>query len=91
MAEISNERVPNPLAKRDVAALIGILALLEGEHLAGSLDDRLGRRIAQRLEVVDLLADGSQSVALRQALNDMNHRLRYALGECDEPPHDTRS
>ena len=23
---------------------------------------------------------------LRQSLNDLNHRLRYALGEYDEPP-----
>ena len=28
-------------------------------------------------------------MAVRQALNDLNHRIRDALGEYDEPPDDS--
>jgi hypothetical protein len=33
----------------------------------------------------DATADGTER-DLRQSINDLNHRLRYALGEYDEPP-----
>jgi hypothetical protein len=32
------------------------------------------------------MADGATDRGFRQALNDLNHRLRYALGEYDDPP-----
>jgi hypothetical protein len=33
-----------------------------------------------------LLAADHDRRDLRQAINDMNHRLRYAAGEYDSPP-----
>jgi hypothetical protein len=86
MPETSTDPIPNALPQRDAAALIGILAVLEGEHLAGYLDEDLSRRLGERLQRVGLLGDDWQPRELRQALNDMNHRIRYALGEYDDPP-----
>jgi hypothetical protein len=69
-----------------VAALIGLLALLEGELMAGGVPEHLSRRIRDRLEQVGLLGAGGTERDLRQSISDLNHRLRYALGEYDEPP-----
>jgi hypothetical protein len=41
---------------------------------------------AARLSRDGLLAPDGRSRELRHALNDLNHRLRYALGEHNEPP-----
>jgi hypothetical protein len=68
---------------QDVAALIGIMALLEGESLAGSIDDRVMRRNGDRLGRVGLLASRVETAEVRQALSAMNYRLRHALGEGD--------
>ena len=77
--------VPHPPSAQDVAALVGIMALLEGESLAGSIDDRVMRRIGDRLERVGLLASHVETAEVRQALSAMNCRLRHALGEGDVP------
>jgi hypothetical protein len=63
-----------------VAAVIVLLALLEGELMTGGVSQRLSRRIRDRLDVDGIERD------LRQSISDLNHRLRYALGEYDEPP-----
>ena len=81
-----NEPVPYAPSSQDVAVLIGIMALLEGEYLAGSTDDRLMRRIGDRFNRVGLLADSFDTDDVRQALNAMNYRLRHAAGEDDESP-----
>lgn len=75
----------------DVAALIGLLAVLEGELLVSGrdLDNNIpdwAQRLAARLTKHGLLPTEPSNRDLRQALNDLNHRLRYALGEYDEPP-----
>jgi hypothetical protein len=62
------------------------LALLEGESLIGSLDDRIMRRIGDRLNRKGLLGDSFDAEDVRQAVNAMNHRLRHALGEDDRSP-----
>lgn len=62
------------------------MGLLEGESLAGSLDDRLMRRIGDRFNGFGLLADSFDTNAVRQALNALNYRLRHAGGEDDESP-----
>ena len=59
------------------------MALLEGESLAGSLDDRIMRRIGDRFHRVGLLADSFDTADVRQAVSAMNDRLRRAAGEDD--------
>jgi hypothetical protein len=69
-------------------ALIGLLASLEGELLADEGDDLPGwaKRFAGRLSRHGLLTADPDSRQVRQSLNDLNQRLRYVLGEYDEPP-----
>jgi hypothetical protein len=83
--------VPNALAPRschvrDLSALIGFLAVIEGELVAGEVSLHLSGCIRDRLERVELLEPGGTERDLRQSINDLNHRLRYALGEYNEPP-----
>lgn len=78
----------------DVAALIGLLATLEGELMA---PDPAGtdhvpewaEGFAGRLTRDGLLTAPAGNRELRQALDDLNHRLRYVLGEYDDPPEPT--
>lgn len=78
---------PNPVHAADLAVLAGWLAVVEGELMAatGSVPADLAGRLRQRLEDAGLLADNADERALRQAINDVNHRLRYALGEYTTP------
>jgi hypothetical protein len=83
--------VPDALAPRscharDLSALIGLLAVIEGELMAGEVSRHLSGRIRDRLERVELLEPGGTERDLRQSINDLNHRLRYALGEYNQPP-----
>jgi hypothetical protein len=83
--------VPDALAPRtchahDLSVLIGLLAVIEGELMVGEVPRPLSGRIRDRLERVELLEPGGTERDLRQSINDLNHRLRYALGEYDEPP-----
>jgi hypothetical protein len=77
---------PRPLLRRDARALIGLLAILEAEVMISRIDtavvDHIGRRFADE----GLLVRDADDRRFRQALNDLNHRIRYALGEHDEPP-----
>ncbi|GGL21491.1 hypothetical protein GCM10012284_65110 [Mangrovihabitans endophyticus] len=82
----SDALAPRSCRAPDVAALIGLLALLEGELMAGGVPEHLSRRIRDRLERVGLLGAAGTERDLRQSISDLNHRLRYALGEYDEPP-----
>jgi hypothetical protein len=77
---------PRPVLQRDAEALIGLLAIVEGYALSNQLAPAVVDRRSRRLALMGLLADGAGGRELRQALNDLNHRRRYALGECDEPP-----
>ena len=74
---------------RDVTALVGMLSVLEGEVWAGGAGaDNIplwAEHLATRLRRDGLLADGAGNEALRQALGDLNQRLRFVLGEHDEP------
>ena len=80
---------PRPLSRTDAAALIGLLATLEGETWVGSVDPDVIRHLSKRLAKDGLLTPHADQRTFRQALNDLNHRLRYALGEYDEPPQPT--
>lgn len=80
---------PHPLSKRDAAALVGILANLEGLVWVTGLDDHAVHTLLNRLQsdgIAAPLDDGADPhYHLRQALNDLNQQLRYALGEYDSP------
>jgi hypothetical protein len=72
---------PRPLSRRDAGALIGVLSLLEAHLVAGDLDPHVVGRLSERLG-----GASSGPAELRVALGNLNHRLRYVLGEYDEPP-----
>jgi hypothetical protein len=78
--------VPNPVQDRDVKVLIGVLAILEGAVWSGDLDKWTTTRVADRFAQQGLLAADHDERELRQAINDLNQRLRYAAGEYDSPP-----
>jgi hypothetical protein len=78
--------VPNPVQHRDANVLTGILAILEGTIWTGQLDERTTAKVAERFVRAGLLGAGYDQHDLRQAINDMNHRVRYAAGEYDTPP-----
>ena len=78
--------VPNPVQHRDAEVLIGILAILEGWIWAGQLDEEITSMIAERFGQQGLLSAGYNHHDLRQAINDMNQRIRYAAGEYGTPP-----
>ena len=86
---VSEDRTPSTAARScradDLEALIGLLALLEAEIMAGGLPHHLACRIRDRLQHTSLLNPEATERDLRQAINDLNHRLRYALGEHNEP------
>ena len=71
---------------RDAGVLAGTLAILEGAIWAGSLDEQVTGRVAERFGHEGLLAAGHDRRYLRQAISNMNQRLRYAAGEYDSPP-----
>lgn len=77
---------PNPVLSRDLAVLIGLLAVLEGELGAGEVPQHLVGRLRDRFARKGLLEPGASDRDLRQAISDLNHRLRYALGEYRELP-----
>ena len=76
---------PRPIGQLDAAVLIGWTAVVEGESLRG-FPDTLRRKLRERLIDVGLLEEEASDREFRQAVNDLNHRLRYALGEYSEPP-----
>jgi hypothetical protein len=85
-AEAPDVLAPRSCRGQDLAALIGLLAVLEGELMVGEVSPHLSDRIRHRLESAMLLEPGGTEPDLRQAINDLNHRLRYALGEHEEQP-----
>jgi hypothetical protein len=84
-AYASDALAPRSCRAGDLAALIGLLAVLEGELMAGEVSQHLSDRIRHRLQRVATPGPGGDERDLRQSINDLNHRLRYALGEYDEP------
>ena len=83
----ASPRCPHSVLARDARALVGLLAVIEGEATASTLDADVRARVSRRFTSVGLLPDGADDREFRQALNDLNQRLRYALGEYDDPPH----
>jgi hypothetical protein len=86
MAEQSGVTGPHPVLVQDLAVLIGLLAVLEAELMADEVSEHQARRLRDRFVREGLLSEQATPRQLRQAINDLNHRLRYALGEYPEPP-----
>jgi hypothetical protein len=87
MTEPDEAPAPNPVAARDLAALVGVLATLEGELIAQEVSPYLAGRLARRMVRAGLLASEQGGIEnLPRALHDLNHRLRFALGEYSELP-----
>ena len=78
--------VPNPVQRRDANVLIGILAILEGVIWGGQLDEQTTSKVAERFVQQGLLGADYDQRDLRQAISDMNQRIRYAAGEDNTPP-----
>ena len=79
----SSELCPRPLTRGDAAALIGILAVLEGQILSDHLDTGVVDRFRRRLTDDGLLPGGEGSGDVAAALEELNQRVRFALGEYD--------
>jgi hypothetical protein len=75
-----------PMDQRDLSALIGFLAVWEGEMMTGSIGPEVTARLAGRFQREGLLPEAATERDVRQAISDLNHRLRYAKGEYDDPP-----
>jgi hypothetical protein len=85
---ITDSLAPRLAQARDVAALVGLLATIESELMVAPEGDVLpdwAAPLADRLGRDGLLREEAGRREVREALNDLNHRLRYVLGEYDEP------
>lgn len=80
LADMATDLCSRPLFMDDVAALIGVLAVLQGQALGHQLHDEVAGDLRRRLGVLG----GDEE--LEAALDNLNQRLRYALGEYDNPP-----
>jgi hypothetical protein len=69
------------IERQDAEALIGVLAVLQGHLITGDLDPHVVDRLGERI-----VGPGAGAAELRVALENLAHRLRYVLGEYDEPP-----
>jgi hypothetical protein len=77
---------PNPLLSSDAAALIGLLAVLEEAIWTDMLPGDFAEKVQARFARAGLLRAQAEDRDLRQAVADLNQRLRYVLGEYDEAP-----
>jgi hypothetical protein len=75
----SSEFCPQPLTRQDAAALIGILAVLEGEISGENVDEQAVGHLRRRMSEDGLLASGDDDVPA--AIHVLNQRVRAALGE----------
>jgi len=85
MANDPANAAPNPLQRRDAEILIGIVAVLDGVIWGGSLDEWTTSKVAERLVLQGLLAADHNRNDVHLALNDLNQRLRYVVGDYDSP------
>lgn len=89
LSSSTQDPAPNPVGQHDVAVLIGWSAVLEGAMMTGQLPPLLDRQIRRRLVDQRLLDKHATAREVRQAVNDLNHRLRYTLGEYAAPVQST--
>ncbi|MFC4628287.1 hypothetical protein ACFO6V_08575 [Promicromonospora alba] len=70
----------------DLAALIGVLAVLQGRISTGEVSADAVIALGQRLVIDAGYQDEDIERNVRQALDDLGQRLRYAAGEYDVLP-----
>jgi len=75
-----------PVGAADLSVLVGWCGVLEGALQAQRVPEALAERLRARLVDAGLLPAGASEQAFRQAVSDLNHRLRYTAGEYPEPP-----
>ena len=72
---------PRPLSRADAEALIGILAVLEGQMASGTVEPEAVQRFRSRLAADGLLAGDTADEDVAVALEALNQRVRFAMGE----------
>jgi hypothetical protein len=81
---------PRPVREQDVAALIGILAVVEGALLGGEVGDETTTKLSRKLVGAGLLSEngaGDPSAGqVAVALDEIIARLQGALGEYESAP-----
>jgi hypothetical protein len=77
----STEFCPRPLTRQDATALIGILAVLEGQLMSGNLDPEAAERLRSRMADDGLLEGDEANQDVPATLEALNQRVRFALGE----------
>jgi hypothetical protein len=77
----SSEFCPRPLTQQDAAALIGILAVLEGEMAAGRVEEQALEHLRRRLTDDGVLTGNPETEDLPAVLDGLKQRVRFALGE----------
>ena len=77
---------PRHVFERDARVLVGLLAVVEVASLSAQLPPALADRLSRRFVAEGLLSEGASDREFRQAVNDLTHQLRYALGEYEQPP-----
>jgi hypothetical protein len=80
---------PNKVLRSDAAALVGLLAVLEGAIWTDQLPGKFLDKTRATFVREGHLSEDAGDYELRQAVHDLNQRLRYALGEYDAPPEST--
>ena len=77
----SSELCPRPLTRQDAAALIGILAVVEGQIMSGHVEPDAVERLRARLADDGMLTGDPAGQDVPAALEALNKRVRFALGE----------
>jgi hypothetical protein len=85
MSPQDSRPAPNPVSVTDVSVLIQMLAVYEGYLMGDHLDDDVVTPVRDRFVREGLLTADSDERDFRQAVNDLNQRLRYTAGEYPEP------
>jgi len=77
----STEFCPRPLTRQDAAALVGILAVLEGQVTSGNVQPEAVERLRSRMADDGLLTGDAAEHDVPATLDALKQRVRFALGE----------
>ena len=77
----SSDLCPRPLTRADAAALVGVLAVLEGQMASGTVEPEAVERLRSRLAADGLLTGETENQDVAVALEALKQRVRFAMGE----------